>query len=165
MLLEQGCHYIDVFRYFFGESQSVNGYVDFISPFVEGDDLAIAIMKFSDNVGVIENLWCTNGQERTSVTFIQGEKGSINFNGTAGSAPHRTEKTGGLEITLKNGEKIIRDMDAKDYYARSFKKLEKHFIECIEKGIEPDTNIRDNLKTLQIGLHYEVSSTRRTSIA
>jgi predicted dehydrogenase len=163
MLLEQGCHYIDVFRYFFGEPQSVNGYVDSISPYVIGDDLCIVIIKFNDTVAVLEDLWCTNGQEQTSVTFVQGEKGSIYFNGTAGAAPHRTEETGGLEITLRDGTNIIRDMDAKDYYARCFTSLEKHFIECIKKGIKPITSVKDNLKTLEIAFKaYESSKVKKT---
>ena len=35
MLLEQGCHYFDVFRSLFGEPQAVTGTVGRISPFVK----------------------------------------------------------------------------------------------------------------------------------
>jgi len=150
MLLEQGCHYLDIYRHFFGEPQYVQGYIEKVSPHVIGDDLAIVTLKFPDTVAILEDLWCVNGQQKTSVTFIQGEKGSIYFDGTDGAAPHRTEETGSLKIILKDGTMFEREMDAKSYYNKCFAKLESHFLECIRKDIEPITSIADNLKTLQI---------------
>lgn len=164
MLLEQGCHYIDAFRFFFGEPVAVQAHIDYISPFVKGDDMAVVLIKFKDMVAVLEDLWCTNAQEKTSVTFVQGKKGSINFEGTAGSAPHRTKKTGGLEISLMDGTRYVREMNAEDYYARSFEKLQKHFIDCIIDDKEPTTSGKDNLKTLEIAFKaYEASKKQRTT--
>jgi predicted dehydrogenase len=162
LLLEQGCHYLDIFRYFFGEASSVEGTVGYVSPHVKGDDLAVIILKFPGVVAVLEDLWCTNGQEKTSVCFIQGEKGSLFFEGTAGLAPHRTERTGGLECYLKDGKRLTRDLDAHDYYARCFEALERHFLECLEKDEEPMTSGRDNLRTLELAFKaYESSRQQR----
>ena len=161
MLLEQGCHFLDIYRHFFGEPQYVQAHVERVSPYVLGDDLAVVIIKFPDTVSIVEDLWCTNGQEKTSVTFIQGEKGSIYFDGTDGAAPHRTEETGDLIIELKDGTRLNRAMDAKDYYNRCFEKMQKHFLDCIEKNMEPLTSIEDNLKTLQIAFKAYRSSSEK----
>jgi predicted dehydrogenase len=150
MLLEQGCHYLDMFRHLFGEPQYVQGIVDKISPHVNGDDLAIITIKFPDTLAVLEDLWCVNGQDKTSVTFIQGQKGSIYFDGTDGSAPHRTEETGALKVVLMDGRVEEFPMDAKNYYNKCFAKLQKHFLNCIENDLEPITSAEDNLKTLMI---------------
>ena len=163
LLLEQGCHYLDIFRHFFGEAISVEACVEYISPHVRGDDVAIVTVRFPGVIAVLEDLWCTNGQEKTSVCFVQGEKGSLFFEGTAGLAPHRTEKTGGLECRMMNGEHFMRELDAHDYYARGFESLERHFLECLEKGTEPITSGKDNLRTLEIAFKaYEASKKQRT---
>lgn len=156
MLLEQGCHYLDMFRYLFGEPQYVQGIVEKISPFVIGDDLAVISIKFPNTLAVLEDLWCVNGQDKTSVTFIQGEKGSIYFVGTDGAAPHRTEETGALKVTFKDGTIKEYPMDAKGYYNKCFAKLQHHFLDCIDNDKEPITSAEDNLKTLQIAFNaYE----------
>jgi predicted dehydrogenase len=163
LLLEQGCHYLDAFRYFCGEAKSVTAAIRYISPYVRGDDLALVIVNFSDMVAVLEDLWCTVGQQKTSVTFIQGEKGSIFFDGTGGAAPHRTEDTGNLQIVLSSGEKIERELDGTKYYAKGFEKLIGHFVDCILNDEEPITSGRDNLKTLAIAFKaYEASRQQRT---
>lgn len=162
MLLEQGCHYLDIFRHLFGEPQYIQGTIGKISPYVIGDDLAVMTIKFPDTLAVLEDLWCVNGQQKTSVTFIQGDKGSIYFDGTDGAAPHRTEETGNLNIVYMDGRVEERPMDAKNYYNICFAKLQRHFIECIKKEIEPITSVADNLKTLEIAFKaYEASEEKK----
>jgi D-apiose dehydrogenase len=164
MLLEQGCHYLDMFRHLFGEPQYVQGIVERISPFVDGDDLALVTIKFPNTIAVLEDLWCVNGQDKTSVTFIQGDKGSIYFGGTDGAAPHRTEETGALSVTLLDGSKKEYPMDAKNYYNKCFAKLQRHFLTCIENGTSPITSAEDNLKTLQIAFHAYESTKRKCAM-
>ena len=163
LLLEQGCHYIDILRHFFGEAESVTSSIQYVSPYVKGDDLALIIIKFSDVTAIIEDLWCTVGQQKTSVTFIQGEKGSLYFGGTDGAAPHRTEEAGNLQITLSTGEESERALTCENYYAKGFEKLERHFTDCILNDKEPLTSGKDNLKTLEIAFKaYEASRQMRT---
>jgi len=163
LLLEQGCHYIDIFRYFFGEAVSVTASVNHVSPYVNGDDMALVIMRFSDTVATLEDLWCTVGQEKTSVTFVQGEKGSLYFGGTGGAAPHRTVEVEGLQVNLSDGTTTVKELEGKDYYVRSFEKVERHFVECLLTDKEPMTSGKDNLKTLEIAFKaYKASELQRT---
>lgn len=163
MLLEQGCHYFDVFRSLFGEPQTVTGTVGRISPFVKGDDLAVVTVVFPGLTAVLEDVWCSCGQQKTSATYIQGEKGSIYFDGTDGIAPHRTEECGALTITFSDGSSRQVEMDAADYYNQSFARLQAHFLYCIDQDLTPDTCFEDNLRTVGIALKaYESAARKRT---
>lgn len=104
VLLEQGCHYVDIFRHFFGDAISVTAKVKKISPFIIGDDLAIIVIDFPGLTAILEDSWVCTGSEKTSVTLVEGNKGSLYFEGTSGAAPHRTTEAGGVEIRLRNGK-------------------------------------------------------------
>ena len=150
VLLEQGCHYVDIFRYFFGDAISVTARVKKISPFIIGDDLAIIIIDFPGLTTVLEDSWVCTGSEKTSVTLVEGTKGSLYFEGTSGAAPHRTTEAGGVEIRLRNGKITSIPQDANKYYYNAFESIERHFIDCIKNDKEPISSGRDNLRSLDI---------------
>ena len=150
VLLEQGCHFVDIFRFFFGDAISVSAVVKKISPYVIGDDLAIVVIEFPQLTAVLEDSWVSSGSEKTSVTLVEGNRGSLYFDGTSGAAPHRTIEVGGVEVRLRNGKVTSIPQDAKEYYVRSFEYIERHFIDCIKNDKEPITSGRDNLRSLDI---------------
>ena len=164
VLLEQGCHYIDIFRFFFGEAIDVYADVRNISSFVIGDDIAIVLVRFPSLTAVLEESWVSNSMDISAETIIEGTEGSIYFEGTTGP-PHRSLNLGSLEIKNRKGKSKIIPQKEKNYYHKSFELVQRHFVDCLKNDKEPITSGKDNLRSLDIVFKaYESSNQNKVII-
>lgn len=144
ILLEMTSHYIDLMRFFFGEPKSIYAQIRHISPYVKGDDLTTVILNFEKTLAVIEDSWCTIGKQiHTSRTRIEGKKGTIYFDGEVEKAQ--------LKI-YKSHDIILSEIEASNYFLKSFQDAQRHFLKCIENDEIPQMSGKDNLKTLEVVL-------------
>ena len=145
IIYEMGIHYADVFRFLFGDANSVYARIGKMSSQIAGEDLALIVLDFGKMYGIIDMSWCSrdskNGQESERM-LIEGSKGSIIL-----------DEQGRIQIVREYGRIDLPEYDWGDETKlQTHFRLHKHFVEGIRKNRPFQTDARDNIKTLEIAL-------------
>jgi D-apiose dehydrogenase len=144
LLYEMGTHWFDVWRFLFGEPERLYAEARRVSPHIAGDDLAVVTLSRASFLGLIEVSWASRAsleEERRGIEQItvEGEAGTIVMDG-------------GHDIRLIEMGKPVRVLESGCTYdmAESIARMQAHFLACLESGAPFETEIEDNLKTLQL---------------
>lgn len=145
IVYEWGTHLIDVLRFLLGEVSSVYARMDTISPLCRGEDRALLALDLSGVTGLIDISWATVQSEALNSQLeqcvIEGDEGTIEL------LPGQGEL---LRVTTR-GETHQRpafDTTPAEAYQTSYTTAQRHFIECLRAGVDPETSARDNVRTL-----------------
>lgn len=145
ILYEWGIHLIDVLRFLFGDVTSVYARMDKVSPLCKGEDRALLVLEVGGITGLIDISWATvDRKERRS----QLER--VTLEGDAGTIHLLPDEDDTLQITTRSGTQRwpAFDVTPEAAYQASYTAAQRHFIECLREGRVPETEARDNLKTL-----------------
>lgn len=147
LVYENGIHFIDTFRFLFGEVKEVYAALRQLNKVIKGEDSAKIFFRFKNGV---EAIWDANRYNESTVdnprlTFgnclMEGYKGSIRLYEDA------------LITIQKLGEKEeehpykVNDID---FAADCVYTTQRHFIDCLNTGDEFETNGHDYLKSLLV---------------
>ncbi|TKJ46653.1 hypothetical protein CEE34_07785 [Candidatus Aerophobetes bacterium Ae_b3a] len=145
IIYELGIHFIDVFRFLFGDANSVYARTGKISSQIAGEDLALIILDFGRMYGIIDINWCSryrNNEQESEQMLIEGNKGSIIL-----------ERQGRIQIVRGDGKISLPEYDWKgETMLKTHFRLHEHFVEGILENKPFQTDARDNIKTLEIAL-------------
>lgn len=146
IFFEMGIHWLDVWRYLFGEPVTLYANAARISPFVQGEDTGVVMLNHDAFFGYMDVSWASRRSytkkqtpERAEHLIIEGDKATL--------------------ILYQDNSIVVRDHDANEQVLtngyplnmeESFSRLQRHFISCLENGQEFQTNPEDNLKTLEL---------------
>jgi predicted dehydrogenase len=148
ILYEMGVHYLDVFRYLFGEPEAVTARLHHISPKVRGEDVQMILLNYPHLTGLIQSSWV-----------------SVPVPGLDTAADGRDPLTARLEIDGVYGTiylepegtlHLYRDGEYEQWKfgteteEESRASAHSHFINCLEEGTEFETSGRDTLKTMTV---------------
>lgn len=153
---EWGIHHVDVLRFLFGEPTSVYARVAGLSPDLEGEDRAMVMLAFDDDLTALIDLswssyapWGVIRQKKRLLedVRIEGDKGTICL------VPD-SDSVGLIRLTTADGEweRPAYDCEPMEAYQRSYVAAQSHFVECLLGGARPETNAQDNYETLAITL-------------
>jgi len=84
---ETGIHYVDVFRYLFGEVESVSAQLRQINPVIVGEDAALVLMEMSGGVTAVLDAnrnadhAASNRRRTLGEMQIEGERGTLRLTG------------------------------------------------------------------------------------
>lgn len=145
LLYETGVHWIDTYRYLFGEIDSVYCQIRNINPIIKGEDLAI--IHFNFNSGAI-GLYDAN---RT--TYMEHVRtpayGIMTIEGTNGKL--RLTEEGRIYLTLRGrGESEHLYLIPSGWKGGSAIATQQHFIDGLTEGIPFESSGSEYLKTVQV---------------
>jgi predicted dehydrogenase len=147
LIYETGVHFIDTFRYLFGDVVSVFAQLRRLNPLIKGEDAGQMMMTFDSGATAI---WDANRYNEGDAAHPRFTFGSLRIDATRGHLTMETDST----IRLKPLGKPGRDVD----YARADVNfagdcvyfLQRHFVECMQSGREFESNGFDYLKTIEV---------------
>jgi len=148
-LYEMGPHYIDAYRFLFGEPDDLTAVTRRISPYIQGDDLAILIFRHAGMTGMIEGCWASREQADGPFTQPGGENlmEYALIEGTQASV--RLSADGIIEL-IHDGGGIERVEYGNDAFQNSHNRLHAHFVNGLESGSAFATSGEEYLKVMDI---------------
>lgn len=165
LIHETGVHLIDVFRYLFGDINSIFADLRRINPVIKGEDAGLVIVNFENGArGLLDGNRCSdhsasNRRLTMGEMRIEGEKGVLSLNGDA-------------ELTFRahnSNEVVAIDypwIDC-DFGGDCVYNLQRHVIDEILRGKEPMNIAEKYLSNLEIAeiayLSNELKQTQRVN--
>ncbi|MFI2858577.1 Gfo/Idh/MocA family protein [Paenibacillus sp. JSM ZJ436] len=162
LLFETGVHYIDTFRYLFGEMESVYCRTRTINPVIKGEDFAIAQFHFDNGITVIYDANRTTYKEHErSLTY-----GCMTIEGTGGSL--RLQEDGRLFYTARGGteQEHKYHIPANGWKGGSTIATQQHFIDGLAGKCTFETSGEDYLITFEtvFACYQSASSNKAVSL-
>ncbi len=147
LVYETGIHFIDTFRYLFGEIKEVYSKLRKLNPVIKGEDAGIVHFEFENGVQVVwdANRYNESLAENSRYTFgellIEGNNGSI-----------RLYNNGTITIqTLGSPERIHAYHHPKSNFAGDcVYTIQQHFVDCLVNKKPFETSGSDYLNNIKI---------------
>lgn len=151
VLLDLGIHVFDVARVFMGEVDTLTCRAQSVRPGLKGEDMATVMMGHRGNATSIVDVTYASKQSRDP--FPQT---LIHVDGTLGSI--RLERDFRLTVTTPAGTTSeVAAPHAEPWMSEqwcliqeSVVATQRHWLDCLDAGVEPATSGRDNLKTFAL---------------
>jgi predicted dehydrogenase len=148
IVYDWGIHLIDLLRFLFGDVSSIYALMDHVSSYCKGEDRALMTLNIDQIMAVIDISWASilaqpdtmNLDTRPENIIIEGDKGTIELPEYGNVIRVTTEST--------TSEQPAYEGTPLEAYQASYTAAQRHFMECLRSGQLPETEARDNLKTL-----------------
>jgi predicted dehydrogenase len=142
IVFEAEIHMLDTARYLFGEAQTIYARLRRVSPHIAGEDKALIIADFGELTCLLDSNWYAVPEPGPAgVTW-----GSLVVEGTEGTAV--LDRRGALAL-YTGGEPQVWKFPP-DTIPQSFVAAQRHFIECLDSGAEPETSGPQTLRTMAL---------------
>ncbi len=159
-----GIHILDIARALVGDVDRVSATTRRINPNIKGEDVATILLSHTG--GATSVVDCSYATQRIPETFpqslleIDGSLGTVRLDAGYQLSVHtKTDTSRDVSPTLLPwAEKPWHNIQ------ESVLSIQQHFVECIEKGVEPQTSGSDNLKTLALVEAAYESAERGTTV-
>ncbi len=151
ILLDVGVHLFDLARFFLGETETLLCHTARVNPNIAGEDVATVLLNMTSGAHAVVELSYASRleQELFPQTLVQLE-------GPLGSAVLTADYQ--IVVTTAQG---VRRTDATPHVLpgtpgpltaipESVLNVQRHWLECLQRGRMPDTSGADNLKTLEL---------------
>ncbi|MGC9342226.1 MAG: Gfo/Idh/MocA family protein [Bacteroidales bacterium] len=147
LVYENGIHFIDTFRYLFGEVNEVYASLRKINPVIKGEDCAKIFFKMNNGV---EALWDANRYNEPKVDNPRFTFGRCLIEGLKGSV--RLYDDGRITIQKLGEKETEHSYQYKDvdFAGDCVYATQKHFIDCLVSGKEFESGGDDYLKSLRV---------------
>ncbi|MGG1515616.1 Gfo/Idh/MocA family oxidoreductase [Paenibacillus oryzisoli] len=151
LFYEMGAHWFDVWRFLFGMPKRVYAELSQVSPYIAGEDNGIVVLGHEGFHGYMDMSWATRQQlDRPlsdSVAPVHLER--LVIDGREGTLKLYTN--GDISLINQHGseERWIKHGTTLDH-EESHVRLQTHFIECLNAGVDFDTSGADNMETLRL---------------
>ena len=160
-----GIHILDIARALFGDVARISATKCRINPSIRGEDVATMLLEHKSGASCIVD--CSYATRRQIETFpettieVDGDKGTISLDL-------------GYKMTVQaNGQSNTRDLSppllpwaSKPWHniQESVRIIQKHFINCLREGCEPETSAYDNLQTISLVEAAYLSASKHRTI-
>lgn len=151
ILQDIGVHVLDLARFFFGEVATLAATTSRVNPRVRGED--VATMLLAHEGGVTSVVDCSYASRLPRDIFpetlleIEGERGSLRLDAGYRLTVHADGETREIDASpplLPWAERPWQGIQ------ESVLEIERHFVECVLAGREPETSGADNLETFAL---------------
>ncbi len=96
-LLDNGCHMMDLARYFGGDVEQVYANIATLGFDIEVEDTSVATLSFASGaLGSVENAWTATGWEQAF--WVYGTEGAVEYSNRTGILTHRFRSTPGTSF-------------------------------------------------------------------
>ncbi len=147
-----GIHILDISRYLLGDATVIAASTQRVNQSIAGEDIATILL--SHQHGATSVVDCSYASPRSRELFPQT---LIEIDGNAGSVQVSADYV--LSVHCVDGESYsvsceppLHPWAERPWFniQDSVLNIQKHWLECLHKGVEPQTSGRDNLKTLEL---------------
>jgi len=147
LIYENGIHFIDTFRYLFGEVERVFADLRRINPVIKGEDVALVWFKMQNGVRVI---WDANRYNEPNYIHPRFTFGECLIEGSAGSI--RLYSDGSLTQKKLGMDEVKHEynFNSDEFAGDCVYKTQRHFIDCMISDDEFETNGSEYLKSLAV---------------
>ncbi len=144
IIIQNGVHYLDLLRGWFGEPKLVNAVTTRDETSITmGEHISVITLEYDNALRVcFINDWCNRCDNGERSVCIEGTGGGIRSDIDSGTITLHSDK-------LPEGEVKEYKTDGK-WFPDAFSGPMLDLMEAIREGREPKTSGRDNLKTLQV---------------
>jgi len=146
---ELGVHFLDTFRFLFGEPESVFARLHHISPHMKGEDVELMTLSYPAMTGLIDHSWA-------SVVVPGLDEPAEPFEGQAAPRLEVNGSQGTLALKADNSLHLYTDTDhrqwqfGEDVRPKAHVAAQQHFIDCLESGTEFETSGAETLETMAL---------------
>ena len=141
LIYEMGVHFLDVFRFLFGEIDNVFCQIGRANPAILGEDFALVQLNFSNGMrGLIDaNRFSGTLEPLIEEMRVEGDRGTV-----------RLSPDGRLWLTEYGGAESYHEFTRPDqgYRGDSVKTAQEHYINCLSSGEISENEGIDYLKTV-----------------
>ena len=152
IISDLGVHVLDMARFYFGEVASIACRTKRVNPNIKGEDTATMLLQHRGGaVSVVDCSYATPilpDPFPETLIEIDGDQGAM-----------RLEQGYRLRIGTRGGKAEIRELDPEPLpwaerpwhvVQESVLRIEEHWVDCLRRGVEPETSGADNLKTFAL---------------
>lgn len=152
IISDVGVHVLDIARFYFGEVASIACRTKRVNPNIKGEDTATMLLQHVE--GVVSVVDCSYSTPLSPDPFpetlveIDGDRGVL-----------RLEQGYRLQVSQRGGGLEQRELDPTPLpwaerpwhvVQESVQRIEEHWVDCLKRGVEPETSGADNLKTFAL---------------
>lgn len=164
IVYDWGIHLIDLIRFLLGDINNVYTRIDKVSPHFKGEDRALLSLRIGGVMGLIDISWASiitqpdtmNIDTLPENVVIEGDSGTIQL--------HEYGKSFKVITENRTFERNAYDITPLEAYKGSYTAAQRHFVECLRSGQTPETEAKDNIKTLMVTLAAYESAARNKVI-
>lgn len=153
LIYETGVHFIDTFRFLFGEVEKVYAHLVRLNPVIKGEDAGQILFVFKSGVAAILDANRYNENETGVNLYACPPRTTFGILRLDGLAGHLIMDSCG-DLTIKKlGQPSYHHAyphEEMGFAGDSCFAAQRHFVDSLLKGTEFETNGRDYLKTLAI---------------
>jgi predicted dehydrogenase len=152
IISDLGVHVLDMARFYFGEVASIACRTRRVNPNIKGEDTTTMLLQHK--AGAVSVVDCSYATPVLPDPFpetlveIDGDRGVL-----------RLEQGYRLRISRRDGKLEQRALDPAPLpwaerpwhvVQESVQRIEEHWVDCLRRGVEPETSGADNLKTFAL---------------
>ena len=151
ILMDIGVHVLDVARAFLGEAKEVFCHTQSIKPGIAGEDMATVMLRHDSGITSVNDFTYESRQSPDpfpqTLLHVEGTTGSIhldvNYQMTVTTAAGGRREQVPPKPLVWGHEPWLLIQD-------SVVAIQRHWLDCLESGREPETSGADNLKTFAL---------------
>ncbi|WP_062223230.1 Gfo/Idh/MocA family protein [Aureimonas sp. D3] len=159
-----GIHALDIARFLFGDVSAITTRTKRVNPRIRGEDVATMLLDHESGMhSVVDCSYATKLEEERfpqTLVEIDGSEGSIRLD-----AGYRLTVTDAQGTRHEDVSPPLLAWAERPWHniQESVLLIQKHWVESLRAGREPDTSGRDNLKTLAlVEAAYQGAASRQT---
>lgn len=162
LIYENGIHFIDTFRYLFGEVKEVYARTNRLNPRIKGEDRAMLFLVHENGV---EATWDANRYNEPNYPEPRLTFGEAVLEGTMGTV--RLYSSGKITVQLLGQEEKERNypLSKKEFSGDCVYLTQKHFVDSMITGEEFEPNIDDYLRSLEVQEAVYESARKNTIVS
>jgi predicted dehydrogenase len=147
LVYETGVHFIDTFRYLFGEVTTVFAHLRRLNPCIRGEDAGQLFLAFETGTTAI---WDASRYNETEAAAPRFTFGHLRIDAVNGHLTLDTEAN--LRVKLLGGAAYNLDYvrEQKNFAGDCVYNLQRHFTDCMLSGAEFESNGFDYLATIKV---------------
>jgi predicted dehydrogenase len=146
-----GIHILDVARYLFGDVANLAATTARVNPAIRGEDVATVMLTHENGVAsIVDCSYATRlPRELFPQTLIEvdGAKGTLRLFADYELQIHNASGTQTRNVAPRAHAWMSEPWTA---IQNSVVNMQAHWVDCLRRGVEPDTSGRDNLQTLAL---------------
>ncbi|WP_191059420.1 Gfo/Idh/MocA family protein [Geminicoccus harenae] len=145
-----GIHILDIARFVMGEASSIACRTQRVNPRIKGEDVATMLLGHGNATSVVDCSYATRLPVEPfpqTLVEVDGDRGSLRLVEGYRLTVHGPDGTRELDVSpalLPWAERPWHNIQ------EGVQAIQRHWVECLRSGAEPQTSGRDNLRTLRL---------------